>query len=50
MTQNQPDSIKHTFRQRHMKGGGVVMLPEYPSSELNLKEKGMKKIAHVIIK
>lgn len=30
--------------------GGVVMLPEYPSSELNLKEKGMKKIAHVIIK
>lgn len=28
----------------------VVMLPESPSSELNLKENGMKKIVHVIIK
>lgn len=52
MTQNQPDPrIKKTHIQRYMKGWWVVvMLPESPSSDLNLKEKGMKRIVHVIIK
>lgn len=40
-----------THIQRYMKGWWVVvMLSESPSSDLNLKEKGMKKIVHVIIK